>query len=102
MGATILEISFKKKQVKSGDPYPWLEPNVPREKNDIQKIMESTLTFHQSYLSKEEQEEVYNLLVKYWSAFSLRDEIGTCPNIEVGFTRYGCLLFSYELSMLRE
>ena len=25
-----------------------------------------------------------NMLYKYKEAFSLRDEIGTCPNIEVG------------------
>ena len=36
----------------------------------------------QSSLSKEEQ-EVYTRLAKYREAFSLRDEIGTCPNIEV-------------------
>ena len=29
------------------------------------------------------KEEVYNLLVKYRGAFSLRDKTGTCPNIEV-------------------
>ena len=34
-------------------------------------------------LSKEEQKEGYDLLVKYQGAFSLRDEIGTGPNIEV-------------------
>ena len=33
---------------------------------------------------KEEKEEVMNMLYKYKEAFSLRDEIGTCPNIEVG------------------
>ena len=32
---------------------------------------------------KEEQEDIYDLLFKYRGAFSLRDEIGTCPNIEV-------------------
>ena len=34
-------------------------------------------------MSKEEQEEVYDLLVKYNGAFSLRDEIGTGPSNEV-------------------
>ena len=33
--------------------------------------------------SKEEHEEVYKLLVKNREAFSLKDEIGTYPNIEV-------------------
>ena len=29
-------------------------------------------------------EEVIDMLYKYKGAFSLRDEMGTCPNIEVG------------------
>ena len=33
---------------------------------------------------EEEKEEVMNMLYKYKETFSLRDEIGTCPNIEVG------------------
>ena len=35
-------------------------------------------------LSEEEKKEVVDMLYKYKEAFSLRDEIGTCPNIEVG------------------
>ena len=34
-------------------------------------------------MSKEEKKEVMDMLYRYWEAFSLRDEIGTCPNIEV-------------------
>ena len=36
-----------------------------------------------SCLTKEEKKEVMEMLYKYNEAFSLRDEIGTCPNIEV-------------------
>ena len=35
-------------------------------------------------LNKEERLKVMDMLYKYKEAFSLRDEIGTCPNIEVG------------------
>ena len=35
-------------------------------------------------LMEKEKEEVIDMLYKYKEAFSLRDEIGTCPNIEVG------------------
>ena len=45
-------------------------------------MIEGTIALNQSYLSKEEQEEVYDLLVKCKGAFSLRNEVGTCPNIE--------------------
>ena len=34
-------------------------------------------------MTKEEKEEERDLLCEYKDAFSLRDEIGTCPNIEV-------------------
>ena len=34
-------------------------------------------------MSKEEKVKVMDMLFKYKEAFSLRDEIGTCPNIEV-------------------
>ena len=33
---------------------------------------------------EDEKEEFMEMLYKYKEAFSLRDEIGTCPNIEVG------------------
>ena len=37
-----------------------------------------------SCLNKEERKEVMDMLYRYKKAFSLRDELGTCPNIEVG------------------
>ena len=46
-------------------------------------MIESTIPLNQSCLSKEEQEELYNLLVNYRETFSLRYESGTYPNIEV-------------------
>ena len=33
--------------------------------------------------NKQDEKEVRSLIYKYKDAFSLRDEIGTCPNIEV-------------------
>ena len=35
-------------------------------------------------MTEDENEEVINILYKYKDALSLSDEIGTCPNIEVG------------------
>ena len=40
--------------------------------------------FSDMCLTEEEKKEVMDMLYKYKEAFSLRDEIGTCPNIEVG------------------
>ena len=47
------------------------------------EILEKYIDLQTSCLNKEEKVEVMDMLYKYKEAFSLRDEIGTCPNIEV-------------------
>ena len=45
--------------------------------------MEKYIDLETSCLDKEEKIKVMDMLYKYKEAFSLRDGIGTCPNIEV-------------------
>ena len=45
--------------------------------------MEKYIDLDKSCLTDKEKKEVADMLYKYREAFSLRDEIGTCPNIEV-------------------
>ena len=73
---------MEEETLKSKDLYPWLEPNDLRRKLTDRQTIDSKMDMQQFCLSKE-QEDVYNLLVKYREAFHLRDEIGTCLNIEV-------------------
>ena len=47
------------------------------------EILEKFINLDNSCLSKEEKVKVMDMLFKCREAFSLRDEIGTCPNIEV-------------------
>ena len=47
------------------------------------EILEKYIDLRTSCLNKEERVKVMNMLYKYKEAFSLRDEIHTCPNIEV-------------------
>ena len=47
------------------------------------EILEKCIDLSNIYLHKEEKEDIMDMLCKYKEAFSLRDEIGTCPNIEV-------------------
>ena len=47
------------------------------------EILEKYINLNNSCLDKEEKMKVMDMLFKYIEAFSLRDEIGTCPNIEV-------------------
>ena len=46
------------------------------------EILDKYINLDDSCLTKEEKKEVMDMLYKYRDAFSLRDKIGTCPNIE--------------------
>ena len=47
------------------------------------EILEKYIDLEKSCLTERERKEVMDMLYKYKGAFSLRDEIGTCPNIEI-------------------
>ena len=47
------------------------------------EILDKYINLDNSCLTDTEKVEVRDLLYEYKDAFSLRDEIGTCPNIEV-------------------
>ena len=47
------------------------------------EILDKYIDLENSCLTKEEKKEVMYMLYKYKETFSLRNEIGTCPNIEV-------------------
>ena len=47
------------------------------------EILEKYVNLNNLCLNKEEKLKVMDMLYKYREAFSLRDEIGICPNIEV-------------------
>ena len=46
------------------------------------EILDKYINLDNSCLSEEEKREVMDMLYWYREAFSLREEIGTCPNIE--------------------
>ena len=47
------------------------------------EILDKYIYLENSCLTKEEKKEVMDMLYKYREVFSLKDEIGTCPNIEI-------------------
>ena len=47
------------------------------------EILDKYIDLERSCLMEKEKKEVMEMLYIYKDAFSLRDEIGTCPNIEV-------------------
>ena len=68
---------------KEKDPYPWLEDDDPRRHMSDQEILEKYVDLSDSDLSHAEKKSLYKILLKYKEAFSLRDEIGLCPNMEI-------------------
>ena len=60
-----------------------LDPDNDQRHMTEREILEKIINLDNSCLNKEEKIQVMNMLFKYKEAFSLRDEIGTCPNIEV-------------------
>ena len=62
------------------DKHPWLSPDDERRNMIDREILEKYIDLGASCLNKEERLKVMDMLYKYKEAFSLRDEIGTCPN----------------------
>ena len=74
----------KEKEQKSlKDKYLWLDPDDDQRHMTDREILEKYINLANSCLNEEEKIKVRNMLFHYKEAFSLRDEIGTCPNIEV-------------------
>ena len=72
-----------REQTTSVDKYPWLSSDDERRNMTDRDIGKKYINLGTSCLNKEERLQVMDMLYKYKEAFSLRDEIGTCPNIEV-------------------
>ena len=76
--------SFKPR-TKNGktDPYPWLDPEDPRRHMSDEEILDKTIDLSKSSLTKSEKKKLMAIVHKNKAAFSLRDEIGECPNLRV-------------------
>ena len=74
----------KNKKLDTGEKFPWLDISDERKYMSDREILRKHMNLDNTCLMEDEKEEVMNMLFKYKEAFSLRDEIGTCPNIEVG------------------
>ena len=63
--------------------YPWLDPDDPRRNMTDKEILRMKLNLKDSILNEKEKEEFLMKVEQFTDVFSLRDEIGTCPFIEV-------------------
>ena len=80
------------------DPYPWLASQMiadPRRYQLDEEIMYEKLDLFYSALSRKDKAKLMKMLIKYRDAFSLRDEIRECPNLEADTISYPgvCLLY---------
>ena len=63
------------------DPYPWLVEDDPRWFQSDAEILFEKIDLRDSALTKREKAKLMKMILKYRDAFSLRDEIGACPNL---------------------
>ena len=67
------------------DKYPWLDPEDKRRHMADAEILRQKLNLEDSLLDEKGKEEFFTKTYDFHDIFSLRDEIGTCPFIEVHF-----------------
>ena len=74
---------MRKEEEKSEGKFPWLDDTVKRKHMTDREILDKYMNLDNSCLTKVQKEQVRELLYQYKDAFSLRNEIGLCPNIEI-------------------
>ena len=70
-------------QADGHDSYPWLDKDDPRRNMTDEEILRKYVDLKDSKITPSQRQELINIMIKYKKAFSLRDEIGTCPKMEV-------------------
>ena len=65
------------------DKYPWLDPEDVRRNMTDKEILQMKLNLKDLVLDEKGKEEFLEKVEQFTDVFSLRDEIGTCPFIEV-------------------
>ena len=74
---------MRKEEESSEGKFPWLDDMDKRKYMMDREILDKYVNLDNSCLTKLEKKQVRDLLYQYKEAFSLRDRIGLCPNIEI-------------------
>ena len=77
------KLKKEREQKLPEEKYPWLDPSDEQRHMTDKEILDKYINSDDTCLTKKEKKEVMDVLYNYRDAFSSRDEIGTCPNIEV-------------------
>ena len=80
---TIVNQRKKEEKEIEKDKCPWLDDNNERKYMTDREILEKHINLDSSFLTESEKTHIRNMIYEYREAFSLRDEIGTCPNIKI-------------------
>ena len=78
-----MEEKRQEEKMNGKEKYPWLDDTDERKYMTDKEILDKYINLRDSCLTEQERKQVMELLCEYKDVFSLRDEIGTCPNIEV-------------------
>ena len=76
-------VNLMRKGEKSEGKFLWLDDMDERKHMTDREILDKYVNLDNSCLTKVEKEQARDLLYQYKDAFSLRDKIGLCPNIEI-------------------
>ena len=68
---------------KHKERYPWLDDTDEKKYMMDKEILDKYIDLRDSCLDDLERKQVMEMLYDYKDVFSLRDDIGMCPNIEV-------------------
>ena len=79
----LMEKKRQEEKMNGKENYPWLDDTDERKYMMDKEILDKYINLKDSCLIKLERKQVMEMLYEYKDVFSLRDEIGTCPNIEV-------------------
>ena len=84
------------------DPYSWLDPTDPRRNMTDEEIIHKYVDLSDSCLNKKDKIKLLRVLCKQKHSFSLRDEIGECPYMEVELEINGTKPFFIKPYPIRE
>ena len=65
------------------DLYPWLDKDDPHRNMTDEEILDKYIDLSNSDLTSNEKKTLMDIIKEHKQSFSLRDEIGQCPNIKI-------------------
>ena len=81
--ACISQVTENSPKSHEDNPYPWLDEDDPRRDMMDEEILDKYIDLTNSDLTPDEKGTLMKIVKEHKQAFSLRDEIGKCPDIKI-------------------